>query len=158
MTDSSITKTAETVLAVAQVLRAAGDSAYLPDVERALREAGLLVSGAPSEEQIERAAKAMYSEEESTSLSGHTWPAWGDLCEHPPSSCECDSEGTKLPYLTLARSALAAAGVGSPVPVQIDETKLAGVINAALDAWQGEERSEVFVAHKIAEWLRGGAQ
>lgn len=54
MTDSPVTKTAETVLAVAQVLREAGDSAYLPDVERALREAGLLVSDAPSEEQMSK--------------------------------------------------------------------------------------------------------
>lgn len=40
-------------------------------------------------------------------------------------------------------------------PVAVDEAKLAEVINEALDAWQGEEPSEVFVAHAIAEYLRG---
>lgn len=42
----------------------------------------------------------------------------------------------------------------SPV-VAVDEAKLAEVINEALDAWQGEERSEVFVASAIAKWLCG---
>ncbi len=103
MTDSPVTKTAETVLAVAQVLREAGDSAYLPDVERALREAGLLASGAPSEEQIERAARALWA---GHGLNGE-WEA-GTYEAHE--LCRED-----------ARAALAAAGVGSPVPVQVDE-------------------------------------
>ena len=40
-------------------------------------------------------------------------------------------------------------------PVEVDTAKLAEVINTALNAWEGEEPSEVFVARAIAERLRG---
>ena len=56
---------------------------------------------------------------------------------------------------TAWRRLLDRAADALAAPVAVDETKLAEVINEALDAWQGEERSEVFVAHAIAEYLRG---
>lgn len=36
----------------------------------------------------------------------------------------------------------------------VDEAPLAEVINAALDKWEGNEPSEVFVARAVAEWLK----
>ncbi|UOQ58112.1 hypothetical protein MUN78_04500 [Leucobacter allii] len=54
------------------------------------------------------------------------------------------------------------AATSLAAPVEVDEAKLAEVINAALAEWEGEEPSEVFVAwfikHRLAEWLRGGRQ
>lgn len=40
---------------------------------------------------------------------------------------------------------------------QVDAADLAEVINEALADWQGEERSEVFVARAVVAWLKGGA-
>ncbi len=103
MTDSPVTKTAEQI--VAEALDEVWNFKTFSEAEEAgkvatdaLREAGLLVSGAPSEEQIEMAWGVLN--------------AYG-LAAHIRTSGKRERE--------VVGEMLTAAGVGSPAPVQVDE-------------------------------------
>lgn len=139
------------------------------------RAAGLLV-GEPTEEQIEAARNGIHRK---------LLSEWAPITE----ALRYDQMRYDALLDDLAHAALGAGGVtpaapSEPAPssdrekliadvqgmalsmcapvVEVDEAKLSGVINNALDAWRGDERSEVFVARAIAEhrdeWLRGGGR
>lgn len=113
MTDSPETKTAD-MTPEALVAKAMRDSwsdeleyTEAPEaITAALRTAGLLVSGAPSEEQIEQAARAFFREY-------HGQDIWNELQD--------DGElDTRSRALAATRAALA-AGVTPPAPVDREE-------------------------------------
>lgn len=77
-------------------------------IEQRLKAAGLLVD-APTEEQIERAARAIFEEERN--VANEPWPVWDELGE-PTQTFD-----PKDPYRDLARAALTAAtGVAPQEP------------------------------------------
>ncbi len=122
----------------------ARDLAARNAVER-LRAHGLLSEGTPSEEQIEKAARAFFREY-------HGEDIWHDLRD--------DGElDTRSRALAATRVALTAAGV-APQPV-IDESALAEVIGKVTDLWD-EPLDEVHdipqIARAVAAWLKDGAK
>ena len=146
------------------------DAIWFPDAEETLavlRAHGLLSEGAPSEAQVEAAAKAMWDLRKLISD-----PEW-DALEY----------GVKLEYRKDARAALVAAqGAAPPVnsfdttaervknggdslhvtpELVIDETALAEVIGKVTDLWD-EPLDEVHdipqIARAVAAWLKEGAR
>ena len=126
------------------------DAIWFPDAEEtlaALGAHGLLSEGAPSEEQIERAARAFFREYHGEDI----WPEiWDDG--------ELD---TRSRALAATRAALTAAAGVAPQPV-IDEAALAEVVFNAVEKWADmyptPQVSEM-ISHAVAAWLKeGGAR
>lgn len=149
MTDSP-TKTAERIVAEA-FTKAREPEYHISEAEDfsdariavdALVEAGLLVLGAPSEEQIEMAWGVLN--------------AYG-LAAHIRTSGKRERE--------VVGEMLTAAGVGSPVPVQVDETKAQALEVAAAqipfpaDPYGGFDHESLRGAYtQMTNWLRGRAE
>ena len=152
----------------------ARDLAARNAVER-LRTHGLLSEGAPSEDTIRDAVDHVRGAVEfQDAISPEAVrvltdavilarpliqdPAVTALVAEAREWAKYDSTGASKIVIELC-AALTAAGVAPVLPSSgVDEDKLAEVINAALDKWEGYEPSVVFVARAVAAWLKDGAR